>query len=210
MAAYGNSVFINCPFDKDFEPILQSILFCVIYLGFDPRISLASNDSGDIRLPKIQKLIENSRYSIHDLSRCKSKAADEYFRLNMPFELGMDYFCRQRFKPTRPKKSILVLEKEPFRYQAALSDLSGCDIKHHKDEPEMAIEKVREWLVVEAGANSVGASKIKGGYIDFQEWNYEKQIADGFSEEDIQKYPTAELLRAMKKWMKLGKPASAN
>ena len=74
----------------------------------------------------------------------------------------------------------------------------------------MAIEKVREWLVVEAGANSVGASKIKGGYIDFQEWNYEKQIADGFSEEDIQKYPTAELLRAMKKWMKLGKPASAN
>ena len=40
----------------------------------------------------------------------------------------------------------------------------------------------------------------------FQEWYYERQLAAGFSEEDIQDYPTKELLSAMQDWVAEGKP----
>jgi hypothetical protein len=66
---FERSVFINCPFDKDYEPILQAILFCVVYIGFHPRIAKENNDSGTMRLDKIRNLIENSLFSIHDLKQ---------------------------------------------------------------------------------------------------------------------------------------------
>jgi hypothetical protein len=40
----------------------------------------------------------------------------------------------------------------------------------------------------------------------FQEWHYEKQLAAGFSEADIQDYPTNELLDAMSEWVSIGRP----
>lgn len=204
---FETSVFINCPFDKDYEPVLQAILFCIIYLGFSPRIATESNDSGDIRLEKIRNLIEESKFSIHDLSRCQSNKKGEHFRLNMPFELGMDYGCRQYFGKGRETKRILILEEKPYRYQAAISDLSGCDIKSHAGDFQKAVRHVRNWFVSEAQLEATdGAGKILGAYIDFQEWHYEKQLAAGFSDEDIQDYPTKELLDAMKEWMKAGKP----
>lgn len=110
--AFGKSVFINCPFDKDYEPILQAILFCVVYLGFEPRTATESNDSGSIRLNKICDIIENSKYSVHDLSRCQAKKKGEHFRLNMPFELGVDYGCRQYFGQGREGKRLLILEEK--------------------------------------------------------------------------------------------------
>lgn len=114
------------------------------------------------------------------------------------------------FKPTRPKKKILVLEEQPYRYQATLSDIAGCDIKAHNDDHLTAMDEVRGWLIVNADADSVGGARIRGKYNDFQEWNYEKQLSEGFSEDDIKKYDNAELLLAMKKWKKLGEAASYN
>ena len=90
MGDFERNIFVNCPFDKDYEPILQAILFCVLFLGFKPRIALESNDSSQSRLAKISKLIYESKYSIHDLSRSQATAVGQYYRLNMPFELGMD------------------------------------------------------------------------------------------------------------------------
>lgn len=51
---FEKNVFINCPFDAAFEPILQSIMFAVVYLGFYPRIATESNDSGENRLEKLE------------------------------------------------------------------------------------------------------------------------------------------------------------
>ena len=204
--SFGKSVFINCPFDKDYEPILQAILFCVVYLGFEPRIATESNDSGSVRLNKICEIIENSKYSIHDLSRCQAKKKGEHFRLNMPFELGVDYGCRRYFGQEREGKRLLILEEKMYRYQAAISDLSGCDIQAHAGDFQNAVRKVRNWLVSEAQINADGAGRILGAYADFQEWYYENQLAAGFSEEDIQDYPTSELLVAMNSWVVQGKP----
>lgn len=203
---FEKCVFINCPLDEDYEPILQAILFCVVYLGLSPRFSSERNDSGENRLEKILSLIESSKYSIHDLSRCQAKKKGEHFRLNMPFELGIDYGCRQYFGNGRENKKILILEEKKYRYQAAISDLSGCDIEAHAGDFQKAVRKVRNWLVSEAGVAAEGASRILGAYADFQEWYYERQLAAGFSEEDIQDYPTKELLDAMNSWIAEGKP----
>jgi len=198
--SFENCIFINCPLDKDYEPILQAVLFCIVYLGFSPRIATERSDSGDNRLEKIQRLIENSKYSIHDLSRCQATEEGEFFRLNMPFELGIDYACRQYFGKGREEKRILILEEEKYRYQAVISDLNGCDIEAHGGDFEKAVRKVRNWLVSEADVAADPASKIVGAYADFQEWYYERQLAAGYLEEDIQDYPTNELLAAMSSW----------
>lgn len=201
---FERCVFVNCPFDEDFEPILQAILFCLVYLGFEPRLATETQDGGENRLTKIIGLIRASKYSIHDLSRCQAKKKGEHFRLNMPFELGLDYGCREFAGGQFETKSILILEEQRYRYQAAISDLAGCDIEAHGGDFQKAIRKVRNWLRSEALEDAAGASLIFGKYSDFQEWYYERQLAAGFSEEDIQDYPTSELLDAMVEWKNLG------
>ena len=199
--SFERSVFINCPFDKDYEPILQAILFCVLYLGYYPRLSTEQSDSFQSRIDKIQDLIRDSKYSIHDLSRCQAVEEGEYFRLNMPFELGMDFGCRQYSGDARGEKRGLVLEEEKYRYQAALSDFSGFDIQHHQGDYREAVRKVRNWFSDEARESVDGAGRILNAYEDFQEWHYNRQLSRGFSEKDIQDYPTSELVEAMKEWM---------
>jgi hypothetical protein len=203
--SFSKCVFINCPLDKSYEPILQALLFCLIYLGFSPRIATERIDSGEIRLHKIRRLIEGSRYSIHDLSRSKASKKGEHYRLNMPFELGIDYACRLYMKG-RSGKKVLVLEEKRYQYQKALSDLAGCDLRTHSGRFEIAIRHVRNWLVSEARIHAHGSSRIVDAYADFQQWYYELQVAAGFSRADVLDHPTSELLRAMQKWVSKGKP----
>ena len=200
MNSLQNNVFINCPFDKDYAPILQAILFCIIYLGFNPRLATERNNSGENRIDKIVELIAESRLSIHDLSRCQAQYKGEHFRLNMPLELGIDYGCKS-FCEGMQEKSFLILEEQKYRYQASISDLSGCDIQAHNGDHQIAVRKVRNWLTSEAVSRNYGAAKIDGAYVEFQEWHYESQLEAGFSEEDIQDYPTIELLIAMREWV---------
>lgn len=203
---FERSIFINCPFDQEFAPILQAIAFCVVYLGFFPRLAPENADNSKGRLQRIEALVEGSKYGIHDLSRCKSTAADQFARMNMPFELALDYGC-QRYGPGRlGSKAILVLEEARYDYQKTLSDISGWDIRAHEGDFEKAILHVRSWLVATAAAKPVGASRIRGKYIDFQEWHWERERSRGSSDEDIRAYPTSELLEAMHDWMEAGEP----
>ena len=199
--SFEKSVFINCPFDDEYSPILQAILFCVVYLGFEPRSALESQDSAETRIVKILGLIEASRYSIHDLSRSRAKKKGEFYRLNIPFELGLDYGCRHFVKNGQSNKKILILQSIKYQHQIALSDLSGCDLEVHGSDYKTAIRKVRNWLATEAGIAAVGAGLIEGKYLEFQEWIDKKLIGQGFSDADIQDYPTKELLESMKIWV---------
>lgn len=124
----------------------------------------------------------------------------------MPFELGIDYGCLHYFGGIRKNKKILILEEQRYRYLAAISDLSGCDIEAHEGDFQKAVRKVRNWFVSEASVTPVAATKILAAYTDFQEWYFKRQIAEGFSDEDIKDYPTKELLEAMKSWLAEGRP----
>ena len=134
MDNFQKNVFINCPFDADYRQLLISILFTVKFLGFSPRLTLQKLDAGTTRLENIVNLIDSSKFGIHDLSRILATKEGEHTRMNMPFELGIDYGCKKFKEGIWAQKKTLVLEKEPYRYQAALSDLSGSDIKNHNDE----------------------------------------------------------------------------
>src|SRR5712691_9616898 len=93
--SFGRSVFINCPFDPAYLSILRPLLFTIIYLGFNPRIASETSDSLEQRIEKILRLIKECQYRIQKLSLIKSEKEKEFYRLNMPFELGIDYGCRR-------------------------------------------------------------------------------------------------------------------
>ena len=205
-SGFDHNVFLNCPFDEEYEPILQAILFCLVRFGLNPRIATERSNAAEARLDKIYQLIESSRYSIHDLSRCQAIEAGEHYRLNMPFELGIDFGCRRYGNKPLSRKVILILEEQRYRYQAAISDLAGSDIKAHGGKYETAVRKVSNWLTDTGGFKSIAAARILSEYEDFQIWHYEQRLDAGFSDEDIQDYPAAELLRAMYEWTGQGRP----
>ena len=154
---FNQNVFVNCPFDEDYDHILQVVLFCLVRFGLTPRIASERVDAGESRIDKIYELIQSSRYSIHDLCRCQAQRVGEYFRLNMPFELGLDFGCRHFGKGRLRDKVILVLEQEQYRYQAVISDLSGSDVESHKGDYQLAVRKVRNWLVGQQAVDAIGA-----------------------------------------------------
>ena len=148
---FETNVFINCPFDNDYIDLLCPLLFTVLYLGMTPRIATERSDSGEIRINKICELISDSKFGIHDISRLKSKVANEYFRLNMSFELGLDYAGKRYGSEQLKQKQLLILEKEPYDYQKSLSDISGMDIKSHENEPTKLVCEVRNWFYETVG-----------------------------------------------------------
>lgn len=203
---FERSVFVNCPFDDDFAPILQAIAFCITDLGFYPRLAPENADNAANRLDRILELVRGSKYGIHDLSRCKSTAADEYARMNMPFELGIDHGCWKFGEGQLTGKAILILEETRYDYQKSLSDIAGWDIHPHGGDYIEAVRSVRTWLVRQAGATAVGASRILGNYAAFQEWYWERELALGASEDDIKAYPTVQMVEAMREWVDADRP----
>jgi hypothetical protein len=198
--AFADNVFINCPLDADYQVLLRPILFTIIYLRFTPRIALERMDSGESRIAKIIELIGESKYAIHDLSRIQATKPAEIFRLNMPFELGLDVGCRRFGNGVHNVKQCLVLETQPYRYQAALSDLSGSDISAHNNNPQEAVAVVRAWLVSLCRPNAVGTRKIWKSFGNFMAENRTLLKARGFSNREIQDLAIPELIQCMMQW----------
>jgi hypothetical protein len=199
--SFETNVFVNCPFDDEYRPLLRPLLFTIIYLGLKPRISLEAMDAGQARLDKIVGLIKDSKFGIHDLSRIEAGEVGELFRLNMPFELGIDFGCRLFGSPLHQTKKSLILEIEPYRYKAALSDLSGSDIESHGNEPYRVIGIVRNWLKNVCLLDAVGPARISSAFTDFMAQNYDDLTAKGFSRGDIEALPVPELIDDMERWV---------
>ena len=198
---FDQNVFINCPFDDDYRQLLISILFTVKFLGFIPRLTLERADAGMTRLTLILELIEASKFGIHDLSRLLATEEGESARMNMPFELGMDFGCKKFKDGEWSEKRILILEKERYRYQAALSDLSGSDIKNHDDEPIKVTKAVRDWFVTEALQTGPSHTKIWYDFNDFTADLEEKLAEEGHEPEDFGEVPVSEVMVYMDRWI---------
>lgn len=201
IAAFEDNVFVNCPFDTDYKPLLRPLLFTIVYLGLKPRIALERSESGESRITKIIELIEGSKFAIHDLSRIKAKKKGDLFRLNMPFELGVDWGCRKFGRGSLCEKKIIVLEAERYTYQAALSDIAGSDIAAHKNEPQELVSVVRNWLANQCRPTAPGKSKIWGAYSDCMAQLYDELPGRGFDRHDIENLPVSELLAYMEEWV---------
>ena len=113
ISIFDTNVFVNCPYDDYFRPLLRPLLFTVLRAGLNPRLAAERLNSGETRFSKIVELVRESKYAIHDLSRIKAKRAGKYFRFNMPFELGLDVGCSCFGTGEQLSKRCLILEKEP-------------------------------------------------------------------------------------------------
>lgn len=196
------NVFINCPFDESYYPLLRPLLFTIIYLGFTPRIALERSDSGENRIDKISDLLASSKYSIHDLSRLKARHAKEFYRMNMPFELGLDYGARRFGSAQMGSKRFLILERERYDFMKALSDLSGVDIKNHKNEPDEVVRAVRDWFVETVRVRGVDSpTSIWYKFTDFTSDFYDARTADGFEDKDLNMMPVPEYMGFMHDWI---------
>ena len=203
---FEGSVFVNSPFDDEYAPLLEAALFCVVYFGFTPRLANERLETGENRLDKIVEMIKCSKYSIHDLSRCHATEPGESFRMNMPFEYGIDVGFRRSGRRPFGQKKFLIFEGKQYDLKAALSDIAGQDVEFHDYEYETVIRKVRDFFRVEAGVTPPGPSMLVSDYATFQGWMIEKKIYEGHSEGEALNVPTRERLDEMKRWNALGRP----
>src|SRR6266702_204684 len=122
------SVFINIPYDKQFEKLYLAYIVGLVELGLTPNITLGITD-GTARIDRIFELLKSCRYSVHDLSRVEiDRKPPPTPRFNMPFELGLA-FAWSRLTPAN--HDFFVFESVNRRAQKSLSDLSGTDFNIH-------------------------------------------------------------------------------
>ena len=145
MEDYVEDVFINCPFDEDYWPLFDAMLFTLMACGFQPRCALEVIDGSEVRIEKLFRMISECRLAIHDLSRVQLSQPSQLPRFNMPLELGI-WLGAKRFGLRQRNKVCLILDTEPHRYQKFVSDIAGQDPVPHADRPDQLVTAIRNWL----------------------------------------------------------------
>ncbi len=181
--------------------MFRALVFAVVDCGFRPRCARENNDGAEIRLQKIQAIIENCKFGIHDLSNMTLDNNSGLPRFNMPLELGLFLGAKRYGDDTQKEKRILILDSEPYRYQQAISDISGQDVDSHDGNPEQAIRRVRDWLNNVSRRRSIpGASHVIERYRAY-EIDY-PQICAALKYDEID-LPFNDLWETMTEWQKL-------
>lgn len=144
-AGSNSNVFINCPFDDEYLPCFEALLFAITVSGYRVRCALEDNDAGDIRFEKLKRLIRESDHTIHDLCRVELNQA-HVPRFNMPFELGVMMGAKAYGGPAQRRKRACIMIAAQFALPASLSDLAGNDPAHHDNDPDNVIAIVRDFL----------------------------------------------------------------
>lgn len=162
-------VFINCPFSADYQEFFDAIIYTVVRSGFEPRCARENDDGGEVRIDKICRIIGESRYSVHDISKTEPDPASGLPRFNMPLELGL-FLGARKFGGRRHKhKKALIFDKTLHRYQAFISDIAGQDVHSHKGDVVSLIVQIAGWLRDEARDASVpGGNAIAVEFRRFQ------------------------------------------
>jgi hypothetical protein len=148
----AKAVFINCPYDTEFAETFDAIVFAIVCCGFTPRSALESGTVSESRMRRIVDAIFSSKYSIHDLSRCRGEGSEMLARFNMPLELGIA--MARRFRKSRPdqRHDWLVLVPDGHGYLKFVSDLAGFDPVRYDGKTESVVPKVMTWLATRMDA----------------------------------------------------------
>ncbi len=146
MASRKKPVFINCPFDDEYRPLFNAVIFTILRCGYHPRCALEVIDGAATRISKIEKLIEDCPLGIHDISRTELDAVNNLPRFNMPLELGLFLGAKRFGDGSQRRKKCLVLDTAPYRFQMFMSDIAGQDISAHNGDVNEVINRVRAFL----------------------------------------------------------------
>jgi hypothetical protein len=192
---FDTNVFINCPYDAEYNTLQKPLIYTIIHLGLEPQLS-QNKSSAITRIEQIKNLIRESKFSIHDLSRCKPLKGNRLPRFNMPFELGLDIGCFEYGGKKFRDKKMLILETNRYHYQKVLSDIAGQDIENHNDDPKILVSKVRNWFSA--------IDHIKAYPEPTEIWkayhNLIKHLTNKLSG-DIQEMPIADFIKLAKNWV---------
>ena len=166
---YNDNVFINCPFDANYKPLFDAMVFAIHDCGFIPRCALEEDDASEVRIDKIYSIIADCRYGIHDISRTELDKGSGLPRFNMPLELGVFLGAKKFGIEEEKRKKCLILDTERYRYQQFISDISGQDIQAHNNSSREVITRVRNWLRNASRRETIpGGSIIWRRYRDFR------------------------------------------
>lgn len=196
----GRDVFINCPFTADYQAHFQAIVFTVVRAGFTPRCARESDDGGEVRLDKICRIIRECPYSVHDISKTELDADSGLPRFNMPFELGL-FLGAKRFggRSYDRKKKALIFDRDPYRYQAYISDIAGQDIHEHKGDTDQLIRKLAAWL-----RDEVRAPKVPGGFAiaaEFEKFRVDLPAVAAEMQLQVSELTFNDLVQAVARWI---------
>jgi hypothetical protein len=136
------SVFINCPFDVEYQPLFRALVFAVQDCGLVARSALERDDGGEVRIEKIRRIIGESAFGVHDISR--TDPGTGLPRFNMPLELGLFLGAKYYGDERNARKSCVIFDQERYRYQAFCSDLAGHDIRAHGGAENEVVRVVRD------------------------------------------------------------------
>jgi hypothetical protein len=141
------SVFVNCPFDDDYRSLRDTLVFTIICCGFVPRSSMEPGPTSE-RIRRIHALIEDCKYSIHDLSRCRGEGELNFARFNMPLELGMA-MGHAKVGQKHEWLALALSDTESGRY---VSDLLGFDLARYDGTAAELVSKVMSFLLAKEEA----------------------------------------------------------
>jgi hypothetical protein len=164
---YDRQVFLNCPFDDDYYPLLRAAVFTIQACGFTARIALENTGSESVRLDRLVRMIGQCGLGIHDLSRVRLTSPTDLPRFNMPFECGVFYGARRFGAQAQRRKRFLLLDQEPFQYQKTMSDVAGLDPRAHGNDPEKLIACIRDFLAEGLDPMPMGPTRISALYREF-------------------------------------------
>lgn len=58
---YDYSVFINCPFDAEYRPLFEALVFAVHDCGYIARCALEIDDASQVRIEKVENVLVQSQ-----------------------------------------------------------------------------------------------------------------------------------------------------
>lgn len=167
-AIRADAVFLNCPYDRQYRPLFRALVFVVFDCGFLPRCALEDGNSSVVRIDKIKRIIRQSKYSVHDISRTQLHWKTRLPRFNVPLELGLVLGAKTYGAGVQRKKRCLVLDREPRRFRDFISDIAGQDVCGHNNDPKAVIKCVRDWLsTVSRRVTIPGSREVWTRYIGF-------------------------------------------
>jgi hypothetical protein len=159
MPSRDRDVFINCPFDGEYQEFFRAIVFVVLRSGFRPRCALETDDSSQNRFEKICQIIGECRYGIHDISRTELDLRSKLPRFNMPLELGIFFGAKRFGGKAQKKKRCVVMDRDKFRYRKFISDISGQDIHSHRGRLNVLLAELTSWLRTDSHDQMVPGGK---------------------------------------------------